>query len=321
MKALCFDRFGSSDVLYYGDVPDPICGEFDVIMRTKAIGLNYADIYRRRGNYHLLGAPPYIAGYEATGVVERVGTGITDIQVGDRMAVADVPFANAESMRVPVEHVIPLPDDISFEIGAALLLQGLTAWYLCHDSYAVSSGETAIVHAAAGGVGLLLVQMLRAQGVRVIGLTSSDAKKPAIIAAGAEEVCLYSDAWIERTKEWTQSKGADVVFDSVGSTLQQSFRAVRDCGTVVFYGMSGGNPDPVDPRMLMDTSKTLTGGDLWSYIVLREERVRRSDELFALVRAGQLQVQIAARIPLAQGAKAHDFLESRTSIGKVLLIP
>jgi NADPH2:quinone reductase len=254
-------------------------------------------------------------------VVERVGAKVQSVNVGDRIVVTDVPFANAELMRVPSEHIIPLPNDISFETAAAVILQGLTAQYLCNDSYAVKAGETAIVHAAAGGVGLLLVQMLRAKGARVFGLTSAETKKQAVLNAGAEEVFLYTDAWAELAKERTNAHGADVAFDSVGSTLMDSFSAVRDCGTVVFYGMSGGDPAHVNPRMLMDTSKTLTGGDLWSYVTSHIERVRRAEEIFALVRSGDLHVQIAQSFPLAEGAKAHDYLESRKSSGKVLLVP
>ena len=218
-------------------------------------------------------------------------------------------------MSVPLEKILPLPDDISFEVGAALLLQGLTAHYLVRDSHAVRKGETVLVHAAAGGVGLLLVQMAKRLGARVIGLTSSQAKAGAVLAAGADEVLLTSTDWV------SAAKGVDVAYDSVGSTLMQSFEAVRTGGHVVFYGMAGGDPPLVDPRLLMDTSKTLTGGDLWNVLTSHEERVRRSNELFAWVREGSLKVSIAARYPLAEGAAAHAFLESRASSGKVILIP
>lgn len=335
MKALCFNTFGEPDVLYYGDVPNPICGENDVIVRTKAIGLNFADTYRRRGNYHLKGKPPYIAGYEAAGIVEEIGEKVRGISIGNRVVFTDSPFANAELVSAPQERIIVLPDDISFETAAAVILQGLTAQYLCNDSYNVQTGQTTLVHAAAGGVGLLLVQMLRAKGARVFGLTSSEAKKKAVFEAGAENVFLYSDDWVAQTIAATttattikvneyssgSAAGVDVAFDSVGSTIMDSFRAVRDCGAVVFYGMSGGNPVHIDPRMLMDTSKTLTGGDLWSYITSHEDRVERSMALFELVRTGKLQVHIAATFALRDGAKAHEFLESRKSSGKVLLIP
>lgn len=296
------------------EVSDPVPAPGEALVRTKAIGLNFADVYRRKGNYHLKGAPPWIAGYEAAGEVVAVN-GDSRLKPGDRVAFADSPFANAELAAVPVEKLIPLPDDIGFDTAAALLLQGLTAQYLVRDSHAVKAGETVLIHAAAGGVGLLLVQMAKRLGARVIGLTSSEAKTQAVREAGADEVLLSSADWV------SAAKGADVAYDSIGSTLMQSFEAVRTGGHVVFYGMAGGDPPLVDPRMLMDTSKTLTGGDLWNVLTPRDERVRRSSELFAWVREGALKVHIAAKFPLAEGAKAHAFLESRASSGKVLLIP
>lgn len=314
MKALVFQKFGGPEVLEILDVPDPVPASGEALIRTRAIGLNFADVYRRKGNYHLQGDPPWIAGYEAAGEVVSV-QGDSALKPGDRVAFADSPYANAELVSVPLVKIIPLPDDISFEVGAALLLQGLTAHYLVRDSHAVRKGETVLVHAAAGGVGLLLVQMAKRLGARVIGLTSSPAKAGAVVAAGADEVLLTSTDWV------AAAKGVDVAYDSVGSTLMQSLKAVRTGGHVVFYGMAGGDPPLVDPRLLMDTSKTLTGGDLWNVLTSHEERVRRSKELFAWVREGSLKVSIAARYPLAEGAAAHAFLESRASSGKVILIP
>jgi len=314
LKALVFERFGGPEVLRLEEVPDPVPGPGEALVRARAIGLNFADVYRRKGAYHLKGAPPWIAGYEAAGEVVAAASG-SPFKPGDRVAFADSPFANAELAAVPVEKLIPLPDDISFETAAALLLQGLTAQYLVRDSHAVKAGETVLVHAAAGGVGLLLVQMAKRLGARVIGLTSSEVKAQAVREAGADQVLLSSADWV------SAAKGADVAYDSVGSTLMQSFEAVRTGGHVVFYGMAGGDPPLVDPRMLMDTSKTLTGGDLWNVLTSREERVRRSAELFAWVREGALKVHLAAKFPLAEGARAHAFLESRASSGKVLLIP
>ncbi|HET8901143.1 MAG TPA: quinone oxidoreductase [Holophagaceae bacterium] len=314
MKALAFERFGGPEVLELKEVPDPVPAPGEALVRTKAIGLNFADVYRRKGNYHLKGAPPWIAGYEAAGEVVAVN-GDSPLKPGDRVAFADSPFANAELVAVPLGKLIALPHDISFDTAAALLLQGLTAQYLVRDSHAVEAGETVLIHAAAGGVGLLLVQMTKRLGARVIGLTSSEAKAQAVREAGADEVLLSNTDWV------SAAKGADVAYDSIGSTLMQSFDAVRTGGHVVFYGMAGGDPPLVDPRMLMDTSKTLTGGDLWNVLTSREERVRRSSELFAWVREGSLKVHIAAKFPLAEGAQAHAFLESRASSGKVLLIP
>ena len=303
MKALLFDRFGGPEVLRYDEFPDPQPREGHAIVRTKAIGLNFADIYRRLGNYHLVGSPPWILGYEGAGVIE--GT-------GQRVAFADSPHANAELVSVAESKLIPLPDDISFETAAAVLLQGLTAQYLIEDSYRVVSGTRALMHAASGGVGLMLVQLAKRAGAHVTALVSSEEKRVAAREVGADEVRLYGDS------EW--GNGYDVVYDSVGTTLGKSIDATRERGTIVFYGFSGGDPKAVDPRVLMDGSKTLTGGDLWSYLTSAEERRSRAARLFEAIRDG-VKVTIARTFALHDGAEAHRFLESRKAIGKVLLIP
>jgi NADPH2:quinone reductase len=302
----------------------------------RAIGLNFADVYRRRGNYHLAGQPPYILGYEGAGVVEEVAGSRLDFHAGDRIAFADVPFANAELVAVPEDRAIPLPPSIPFDTAAAVLLQGLTAQYLTHDSYRVAPGTLALVHAAAGGVGQLLTQIARLRGARVFGLTSSAAKRQAALAAGAEEVALYSQDWQAQALAFAARcaagsagslgtdgppLGLDVAYDSVGSTLGASFAVVRNGGTVVFYGMAGGEPEPVDPRMLMDTSKTLTGGDLWNVLTSAAERRQRAGVLWDWVSSGDLRLGPVRRFPLAEGADAHRLLESRASAGKILLIP
>lgn len=278
-------------------------------MRTRAIGVNFADVYRRRGNYHLEGKPPYILGYEAAGVIEN------GPRAGERVAFADSPHANAELAAVPEDKLIPLPENISFETAAAVLLQGLTAHYLIHDSYRVRGGERVVVHAAAGGVGLLLVQLLKNAGAHVTGLTSSDDKARMILEAGADEAYLYTQDWESAVR------GCDAVYDAIGTTLDASVSAVRNGGHVVFYGMAGGDPKPVDPRVLMDGSKTLTGGDLWNVLTTGAERVRRARLLFDLIASGRLKVHIDRTFALRDGAQAHEYLESRRSRGKLLLIP
>ncbi|WP_394843543.1 quinone oxidoreductase [Pendulispora brunnea] len=320
MKALCFDRFGGPEVLYLREVADPVGKPGHAVVRLSAIGLNFADVYRRKGNYHLTGAPPYINGYEGAGVIESLGDSDSDFEVGDAVGFADSPYANAERVLVPLEKLIPLPPAVDAETAAALLLQGLSAQYLAADSHRILPGETVAVHAAAGGVGLLLIQIAKLQGARVLGLTSSESKRAAALEAGADQVVLYDENWPEAAKRFAGG-GVDVIYDSVGSTLLSSFEAVRTGGHVVFFGMAGGDPPAIDPRMLMDTSKSLTGGDLWNVLRSHAERVRRANELFTWVREGRLRVRIAARYPLAKGAEAHAFLESRGSIGKVLLIP
>jgi NADPH2:quinone reductase len=320
MRALTFSRFGGPEVLEVREIPDPAPRPGHAVVRLQAIGLNFADVYRRRGNYHLAGDPPWIAGYEGAGVVDSAPEG-APFHRGDRVAFADSPFANAELVSVPFEKLIPLPDDIPAETAAALLLQGLTAQYLTRDSHALKPGEAALVHAAAGGVGLLLVQIAKRLGARVLGLTSSSEKTAIIRDAGADEAALLGDDWVTAAHRFTGGDGVDVAYDSIGSTLPRTFEAVRTGGHVVFYGMAGGDPPLVDPRMLMDTSKTLTGGDLWNVLCTAEDRRARAAELFDWIRGGVLRLHIAARFPLAEGAAAHAFLESRKSSGKVLLIP
>jgi NADPH2:quinone reductase len=299
MYALTFSQFGGPEVLEYRELPDPPARAGHVIVRTKAIGMNFADVYRRRGNYHLVGDPPWIAGYEAAGVTPD----------GRRVAFADAPHANAERVSVPDEKVIALPDDISFETAAAVLLQGLTAHMLVTDSHAVRRGERVLVHAAAGGVGLLLVRIATMLGARVTGVVSSEGKRALAREAGAVETALTGDDW---------GGGFDVVYDSVGSTLERSLEASKH---VVFFGMAGGDPKPVDPRRLMDGSKTLSGADLWNALTSHDERNRRAGQLFGWIRSGELKVSIGGTFALRDGRKAHEALESRATSGKLLLIP
>ncbi len=222
----------------------------------------------------------------------------------------------------PITTWPALPDSIAFEIAAAVLLQGLTAQYLVEDSHHVTSEESVLVHAAAGGVGLLLVQYAKAAGAFVCALVSSEEKRRAALNAGADHALLYSDNWEREARALTLGgAGFDVVYDSVGTTLARSLDAARVRGSVVFFGMAAGDPAPVDPRRLMDESKTLTGGDLWNYLTSADERRRRATRLFASIDECRIRPRIAASFPLAEGAAAHRFLESRGAIGKVLLIP
>ena len=321
MKALVFNEFGDSTVLQYTEIPNPEIQPNEVLVRTKSIGLNFADIYRRKGNYHLAGEPPFILGYEGAGIIEAVGKNVSQVQVGDRVAFADVPFANAELVAVPSEKLIVLPEEISFDVAASILLQGLTAHYLTNDSYKVKANDSVVVHAASGGVGQNLVQIAKLYNARVIALTSTAEKGKKALEVGADIAFTYDEDWTQSVMKYTDGKGADVVYDSVGSTLEDSFQATRIGGTVVFFGMSGGDPAPIDPRMLMDTSKTLTGGDLWNVLTSFEERQKRSKQLFDWIISGKLQLQSPTVFPLEEGAKAHDFLESRKSTGKILLKP
>lgn len=309
MKALTFSTFGGPDVLQYIDVPDPLPGPQQVLVRLHAAGLNFADIYRRQGRYHLRGQPPYIAGYEGAGVVVAAAPD-SGWAAGDRVAFADAPFANAELVAVDADRLIRLPSAIDFATAAAVLLQGLTAQFLSTDSYALSRGDRALVHAAAGGVGGLLMQMGRARGATMVGLVSSEAKAQVVRAQGFEVI----------TQAPAADSAFDVVYDSTGTTVLDSLTQVRTGGTVVFYGMAAGTPPAVDPRVLMDGSKRLVGGDLWNVLTSALQRQQRADALFSLIEAGQLAVPIAAQFALADGAAAHRLLESRQTAGKILLI-
>lgn len=318
MHALVLDRFGGPEVLRWREVPDPEPRPGHALVRIRAAGLNFADIYRRNGNYHLSGDPPWILGYEGAGTIISIETpNDHGFSPGDRVAFADSPFANAELVSVPLDKLIPLPDDIAEEVAAALLLQGLTAQYLLRDSYRVQRGDIVLLWAAAGGVGLILCQLAAHTGAKVIGIASSPEKRDAVLAAGAKRALGYED-WEDGLRALAPN-GADVVYDSVGTTLGRSLAAARTGGTVVFFGMADGDPDPVDPRLLMDRSLRLVGGDLWNVLTSAEIRRTRAAELFELVRTGDLQVRIAASVPIADGAEAHRLLESRRVVGKVVL--
>jgi NADPH:quinone reductase len=328
VRALIFDTFGGPEVLSYGELPTPELLPGTALVRTRAIGLNFADVYRRRGTYHLSGSPPYVLGYEAAGEIvassEDGGAGgaTPRFEIGQRVAFADVPHANAEIVRAPLSHLVPLPATLSFELAAAVMLQGLTAQYLVEDSFVVRPGQLALVHAAAGGVGMLLTQLLKLAGATVVALASTDAKCAHARRLGADVCLRYDQDWVSLAKRAApDGQGADVVYDSVGSTLEQSLEAARKGGAVVFYGMAGGDPAFVDPRRLMDQSKALIGGDLWNVLTSSSERVRRAGALFAQVAAGKVQVTIAARIPLSRGAEAHSQLEGRGVAGKIILVP
>ena len=301
MHALTFSRFGGPEVLEWIALPDPVPAPGVAILRTHAIGLNFADIYRRQGRYHLAGSPPWIAGYEAAGEIvalhaddARTSPNRQAWRIGDRVGVADSPYANAEMMPAALDKLIRLPQRIDFETAAAVLLQGLTAQFLSADSYAIRNGDRVLVHAAGGGVGQLLTQLASARGAHVVALASSTDKRDAALQAGASVALDSGEGWVERVRA-ALPDGADVVYDSIGRTLPDSLALARIGGTVVFYGMAAGDPDPVDPRVLMDRSLTLVGADLWNVLTSSQARQSRADALFAAILRGDLQVPIAAR--------------------------
>ncbi|HEV2677966.1 MAG TPA: quinone oxidoreductase [Aliidongia sp.] len=321
MHALAFDRFGDADVLVYRQLPDPEIPPGTVQIALEAAGLNFADIYRRRGDYVIAGAPPYILGYEGAGTVVGLGAGVHDFSLGDRVGFADVPFANATRVNVPVDHAIPLPPAITCRQAAAVMLQGLTALYLIEDSVKVEAGQTILVHAAAGGVGQMLVTMCRGRGAQVIGLASTPEKRAVALANGASAALGYDDDWVGAVRQASGGLGVDIAYDSVGSTLPGSLATLRPGGRAVIYGMAGGDPPPIAPRDLLAGSLSLIGGDLWTYLDSRTARRERAARLFAAVTSGSLPVPPIEIFPLADGAAAHRKLERRQVIGKIILVP
>lgn len=319
MKALTFNSFGVPDVLQYAEVSNPVLKHDEILVAMKAIGLNYADMMRRSGIYPLRGNAPYINGYEGAGIVVDNNNN-TAFNVGDRIGFADVPFANAELVAVPVSHAIPLPGDISFKTAASVLLQGLSAHFLTSDCHEVKPGERVLIHAASGGVGQIMIQICKTLGAEVIGLVSSESKRQLALAKGADTIFLYDEEWKEKILALYPS-GVDVVFDSIGSTMEESLHVTKVRGQVVFFGMAGGAFNLGNPLYLIGTSKTITGGDLWDYLTSKEERVKRAQQLFIWIANKNIEISEPVQFKLAEGKLAHEYMESRKSTGKILLIP
>ena len=321
VNAAVFSKVGGPDVIQFTHLPDPAPGPEDVLIRTEAIGLNFADLNRRRGVYPIEPPAPYVLGYEGAGVVVAAGSDVKEFSKGDRVGFAHVPRANAELVVAPAWKVIPLPEQISFETAAGILLQGLTAHYLTHDSFKLSRGHTALIHSASGGVGLLLLQIARILGVRTLGTVSSPNKATLARKAGAAQVIVRAADWTQQVLEATNGEGVDIAYDAIGTTLIESLSVTRPQGTVVYYGQAGGIPPHIDPNLLMSDSKSLVGGELWSHISTREALLARSRTLFSWVTDGRLTLGSIKKYPLSRTAQAHEALESGETQGKILLMP
>jgi len=319
MKALTFTSFGKPNVLEYTEVNKPVLKQDEILVEMKAIGLNYADMMRRSGILKLKGNEPYINGYEGAGIVVDNNHN-TEFKVGDRIGFADTAFANAELVAVPASHAIPLPDAISFETAASVLLQGLSAHFLTTDSHKTKAGEIVVIHAAAGGVGQIMIQICKTLGATVIGLVSSESKRQLALSKGADLVFLYNEDWKEKILAHYPT-GADAVFESIGNTMEQSLHVTKVRGQVVFFGMAGGEFKLGNPLYLIGTSKTITGGDLWDYLTSKEERLKRASQLFKWIMNKDIQISEPVKFKLSDGKAAHEYMESRKSTGKILLIP
>ncbi len=322
MKAIRPAAPGGPEVLELRELPTPAPGAGQVLVRTAAIGVNYIDVYHRTGLYKT--EPPIPMGLEGAGIVEAVGPGVSTPRAGEQVAWCQAPGSYATHVLVPAERAVPVPASVDVRVAAALMLQGMTAHYLARDTFRLAPGQVALVHAAAGGVGLLLVQLAKQAGARVIGTVSTPEKAELARSAGADEIIFYREQDVEaEARRLTGGKGVDVVYDSVGkTTFEKSLRSLRLRGYLVLYGQSSGVVPPFDAQLLSaHGSLFLTRPTLGHYTQSRVELLARAEELFAAVASGALDVRIGQTFPLAESAAAHRALEGRATTGKVLLIP
>jgi len=322
MKAIQVKQVGGPEVMEVVELPVPQPKANEAVVKLSASGVNFVDCYFREGRYK---APlPFVLGQEGAGVVTAVGAEVESVKVGDRVAWSGLLGSYADYEAVPADRLVPIPQGVSDQQAAAAMLQGMTAHYLAHDTYPLKRGEAALVHAAAGGVGLLLVQMAHHIGARVIATVSTDEKAKLARGAGADDVILYTQADFEaETKRLTGGKGVDVVYDSVGkTTFEKGLNILRPRGMMVLFGGSSGAVPPFDPIVLTQKgSLFLTRPSLTNYIATREELVARSGAVFAMITAGKLKLRIEHMYPLAEAQRAHRDLEGRKTTGKLLLIP
>lgn len=320
MKAIQIRSTGGPDVLQYVDlpVPEPRAGE--VLVNIKAVGVNFIDIYLREGRYPA--ELPFIPGQEAAGIIVELGQGVHNFQIGDRVAWNGTRGTYAEFACAPTDSLLKLPDGMDFEDAAAVLLQGLTAHYLAFDTYPIQTQDTVLIHAGAGGVGLLLTQMAKLLHAKILTTVSTEEKAELSRSAGADDVILYTQqSFLEKVKSWTDGKGVPVVYDSVGvTTFEDSLKCLRPRGLLALYGASSGAVPPFDLiRLSTLGSLYVTRPTLKDYVQTRSELERRSAEVFGWVASGDLKVRIGARYPLEDAQQAHRDLAGRKTTGKVLL--
>ena len=320
MKAIRVQTTGGPEVLEYVDIPTPSPGDGEALVRLEAIGVNFIDVYHRTGLYPM--PLPFTPGSEGAGVVESVGSNVRDLKPGDRVAYAMTRGSYAEYHVVPADRLVPVAEGVDARTAAAAMLQGMTAHYLVASTYALEAGHKTIIHAAAGGVGGLLVQMAKARGARVYA-TVSTAKLDIPRGDGADVVIDYTvDDFEKVVMDDTQGEGVHVVYDSVGrTTFDKSLNCVATRGLLALYGQSSGPVPPLDPARLAKRAIYLTRPSLGHYTVTRDELLWRAREVFDGISSGQLRLKIDRDVPLRDAAEAHRLLESRKTIGKLLLIP
>lgn len=322
MKAIRVHETGDVNAMRYEEAPMPEPKAGEVRIKVEAAGLNFIDTYHRMGWYPL--PRPFILGQEAAGVVDHVGEGVTEWKPGDRVAYCMAQGGYADYAVAPARLLVRVPEGVSTRQAAAVMLQGMTAHYLTHSTYALKSGDTALIHAAAGGTGALVVQMAKMLGAYVIATVGSDEKATIARASGADDVIIYTQQDFEaEVRRITDGKGCHVVYDSVGkATFEKSLNCLRPRGFIVLFGQASGQVDPLNPQILNQKGSIyLTRPSLGAYIATREELNWRANDLFTWMADGKLEVRIDQSFPLSEAAAAHTYLEGRNTKGKVLLIP
>lgn len=321
MKAIQITKTGGPEVLALAELPVPEPKANEALVKLAASGVNFIDVYQREGRYKV--PLPFVAGQEGAGTVTKVGTEVKSLKSGDRVAWSSVLGSYAEYAAVPAGSLVLIPKGVTEQQAAAAMLQGMTAHYLVHDVYPLKKGETALLHAAAGGVGLILTQMAYHIGARVIGTVSTQEKAELAREAGADEIILYSQVDFEtETKRLTGGRGVDVVYDSVGkTTFEKGLNVIRPRGMMALFGGSSGAAPAIDPIVLSQKgSLFLTRPTLFHYTATREELERRSGDVFGMIAAGKLKLRIEHTYPLAEAQQAHRDLEARKTTGKILLV-
>ncbi|MDH2429701.1 quinone oxidoreductase [Sphaerisporangium sp. TRM90804] len=320
MRAIVVSEPGGPSALAYAQAPDPVPGPGEVLVDVAAAGVNFIDVYHREGRYPL--PIPFTPGQEGAGTVTAVGPEVTGVAVGDRVGWGDVGGSYADKAVIPAGRAIPIPDEVALDTAAAVFLQGLTAHYLTRSTYAVQPGDDVLVHAAAGGMGLLLTQTVKLLGGRVIGTVSTAEKEKLARDAGADEVLRYED-FAEAVRDLTGGRGVRVVYDGVGAaTFEGSLEALGIRGTLALYGAASGPVPPFDPQRLNKAgSLFLTRPTLAHHIHTREELLERAADVLGAVASGALNIHISRRYPLAEARTAHEDLQARRTTGKLLLVP
>ncbi len=322
MKVMRVSAYGGPEAMRLEELPDPQPGPGQALVKIAACGVNFVDIYQRSGQYKL--PLPLSMGSEGAGVVEAVGASVSEVRAGDRVAWTGIQGSYATHVVAPAARLVGLPPRLTFNDGAAAMLQGMTAHYLVHTTYPLKRGDTCLIHAAAGGVGLLLCQMAKRAGARVIGTASTEQKAKLAREAGADEVILYSQSDFEpEVKRLTEGRGLQVVYDSVGKdTFERSLNCLVPRGYLVLFGQSSGPVSAFDPQVLnAKGSLFLTRPSLGHYTATREELLRRSGEVLGWAASGQLKLRIEKVLPLGDAAEAHRLLAGRLTTGKLLLLP